>query len=324
LTRWMLLLALALASLTPASAGAAAIVNGGFESGSFAGWKVRQSTGAGKWYAYKGTDPPIPHERGATSVQPPPQGAFAAITDQLNPETLLLYQDLQLEPGSSYKLSLLAYYNSYSALAVPSPDTLSVDEATLGAKPNQQLRIDVMKPEAPPDSVSPADVLLNLFHTKSGGARKMTPTQLIGDLAPFAGQTVRLRIAVAATEEVLSAGVDAVALSAPDGSFPRSPLRRIRPGKARANARDGTVVLPVRVPEAGRLVAVSRSGKAKATSARPVRAGMARLRLRPSGKGRAILRRRQKMRIGVTLTWRPLSGGRQTLRVPLVFKLRKS
>ena len=324
MTKWMLLIALALAALTPAGAGAAEIVNGGFESGDFSGWKLRQETGAGKWYAWKGTEPPIPHERGAVSVQPPPQGAFAALADQANPESALLYQDLQLEPGSRYRLSLLAYYDSYSALTIPSPDTLSVGEETLGAKQNQQFRIDVMKPDAPLDSVDPADVLLNLFQTRSGGARKMGPTQVVGDLAPFAGQTVRLRIAVAATEEVLSAGVDAVALSAPDGSFPRYPARRIRPRKAKANLVKGTVVLPVQVPEAGRLAATSRSGKTRATSLKTNRGGVVKLRLRPSAKGRAILERRRKLRVGVTLTWRPLTGGQQKLRVPVVFKLRSS
>jgi hypothetical protein len=323
LARRVLLFALALASLTPGTAGAAAVANGGFETGNFGGWEVRQSTGAGNWYAYKGTEPPIPHQRGAVSVQPPPQGAYAAISDQLNPESLLLYQDLQLEPGTDYKLSLLAYYNSYSALAVPSPDTLSVDEEAIGAKPNQQFRIDVMRPGSAPDSVSPEDVLLNLFHTRSGGARRTEPTQIIGDLAPFAGQTVRLRIAVAATEEVLSAGVDAVALSSPAGTFPKSRLR-VRPKKAKANPRTGTVLLPVKVPEAGRLVATSGSGKAKAASAKPVKAGVVKLRLRPSSKGLAILERRHKLRVGITLTWRPLTGGSQKLRLPVVFRLRKS
>jgi hypothetical protein len=324
LARWVAILAVVLASLTPGVAGAEDVVNGGFESGNFAGWEVRQSTGAGQWYPYKGTEPPIPHERGAVSVQPPPQGAFAAITDQLNPETLLLYQDLQLEPGSSYKLSLLAYYDSYAALNTPSPDTLSVDEETLGSKANQQFRIDVMKPESAPDSVNSDDVLLSLFRTRSGGGRKMEPTQLIGDLAPFAGQTVRLRIAVAATEEVLSAGVDAVALSAPDGTFRDSQSRRIRPRKAKANLKTGTVLLPVLVPEAGRLVASSRGGKAKRASAKPVKAGVVRLRLRPSRKGRAILERGHKLRVGMTLAWQPLTGGRQKLRVPIVFQLRNS
>jgi hypothetical protein len=194
----------------------------------------------------------------------------------------------------------------------------------LGPKPNQQFRIDVMKAGTPPDSVDPNDVLLQLFHTKSGGARRMAPTQLIGDLAPFAGQTVRLRIAVAATEEVLSAGVDAVALSSPDGSFAQSQSRRIHPRKAKANRRAGTVVLPVQVPEAGRLVATSGSGKAKAASAKVAKAGVVKLRLRPSSKGRVILERRHKLRVGITLTWRPLTGGTQKLRLPVVFQLRNS
>jgi hypothetical protein len=324
LARWIVSIALALALLAPASAGAVQVSNGGFESGDLSGWEVRRSTGSGNWFAYKGTKPPIPHERGATSVQPPPQGAFAAIADQANPETLLLYQDLQLEPGTSYKLGLLAYYDSYSAPTVPSPDTLSVDAETLGTKTNQQFRIDVMKAGANPDSVSPEDVLLNLFQTRSGGARKMGPTQLVGDLAPFAGQTVRLRIAVAATDEVLNAGVDAVALSAPDGSFPQSRLRRIHPRKQKPNLAKGTVLLPVQVPEAGRLIARSASGKAKPVSARTARAGIVKLWLRPSTKGRAILERRGRLRVGMTLTWSPLTGGRQKLRVPIVFKLRTS
>jgi len=181
-----------------------------------------------------------------------------------------------------------------------------------------------MKPDAAPDSVQPADILLSLFHTRGGGARRMEPTRLVGDLAPFAGQTVRLRIAVAATEEVLSAGVDAVSLSAPDGSFPQSSLRRIHPRKAQANRKTGTVLLPVQVPEAGRLVAISRSGKVKKTSIKTPRAGILKLRLRPSAKGRAILERRHKLRVGISLVWRPLTGGQQKLRVPVLFRLRTS
>jgi len=324
LARRVLLLALVLASLAAAPAGAAEVVNGGFETGDFTGWEVRQSTGAGRWYAYEGTEPPIEHQRGATSVQPPPQGAFAAITDQANPETLLLYQDLQLEPGTAYKLSLLAYYDSYSALTSPSPDTLSVDEEVLGSRPNQQFRIDLIKPDAAPDTVAPSDILATVFHTRDGGARKLEPTRFVADLAPFAGQTVRLRIAVAATEEVLNAGVDAVSLSAPDGIFPQSQVRRIHPRKARANPKTGTTILPVQVPEAGRLVAVSRSGKVRKTAAKTARGGIVKLRLRPSAKGRAILERRHKLRLGISLIWHPLTGGQQKLRVPVVFKLKKS
>jgi hypothetical protein len=319
----MLLAAIGVAALLPSPAGAAEIANGGFETGSFAGWEARQSTGAGKWFVYEGTKPPIPHERGAVAVQPPPQGQFAAISDQLNPETLLLSQDLRLEPGTSYKLSLLAFYDSYAALAVPSPDTLATGEEVIGSGANQQFRIDLMRPDAPPDSLAPGDVLLNLFRTGSGVARSMPPTRFIAGLAPFAGQTVRLRIAVASTEEVLNAGVDAVELSAPDGTFAVQPQDRIHPRKARPNRRKGTVALPVQVPGAGRLLASSRSGKVRPVSVRTDRAGVVVLQLRPTRKAAKLLEGRRKLRVGISLTWSPLSGGQQKLRVPVVF-LRKS
>ncbi len=320
LTKWILLTALALAALAPATASAAQIVNGDFEAGTLTDWDARRASGSGNWFAYQGTEPRFPHERGAVSVQPPPQGRYAAITDQLNPDTLTLSQDLQLEPGSKYRLSLLAFYNSYAALV--SPDILATGEETIGGASNQQFRIDLIRPDAPLDSVAPGDVLLNLFRTRAGGPREMEPTRLVGNLAAFAGQTVRLRIAVAATEEVLSAGVDAVELSSPDGAFPTSPRNRIRPGKPRLNLKKGTIVLPVRVPEAGHLLAQSRNRKARPAGLNAARAGQALLRLRPSSKGRAILERRGKLRVGITLTWKPLSGGLQKLRVPVVFRLR--
>jgi hypothetical protein len=171
--------------------------------------------------------------------------------------------------------------------------------------------------------LNPGDILLNLFQTRPGGARRLTPTPVIGDLAPFAGQTVRLRIAVVATDEVLSAGVDAVTLSAPDGTFASVPGGRLRPGKAKANRKKGTVALRVEVPEAGRLVATSRGGKSRRASVRAAQAGVVTLLLRPSRKGRTILERRHKLRVGTTLIWSPASGGQQKLRVPVVFKLKK-
>lgn len=325
MAKWITPLVVALmAMLLPTAAPAAQIVNGGFEAGTLAGWEVRRSLGAGKWFAYQGTNAPIGHQRGADPVQPPPQGGFAAITDQANPEALFLFQDLRLEPGTSYKVSLLAFYDSYAALANPSPETLSADEEAIGAQANQQFRIDVMRPDAAIDSIDPGDVLLNLFRTRAGGPRSMAPTQFVGDLAPFAGQTVRLRVAVVTTEEVLNAGVDAVSLSAPDGTFPRSTGARIRVvGKARRNLENGTVRLRVQVPGAGLLVAKDKGGKIRKATLRTAQEGIAILQLRPSRKGRAILERRHKLRVGVSLTWRPLSGGQQKLRVPVIFKLRK-
>jgi len=312
--------AFALLAVLPAAAGAATVANGDFESGTLAGWQVRRATTAGDWFAYKGTDAPIGHRRGAAPVQPPPQGSFAAIADQANPESLVLFQDLALEPGSSYRLGLVAFYDSYAPLAAP--DTLSVDEEALGAQANQQFRIDLLRPGAPLDSVNPADVLQTLFRTKAGAPARMKPTLLEADLAPFAGQTVRLRVAVAATEEVLNAGVDAVSLSPRGGDGPVPPGERVRVGKAKANRKNGTLRLSVRVPGAGRLT-VGGNRKLKRASRNLAQAGQVVLRLRPSAKGRAILKRQHRLRVKATLTWSSVTGVRETVRLPLLFKLKK-
>ncbi len=101
---------LACLGLFAPGAGAATIVNGDFETGTLQGWSVHRATSFGNWFAYKGTSEPIAKKRGTQPIQPPPQGTYAAIADQLNADTLVLFQDVALEPGSSHWLSLLAYY----------------------------------------------------------------------------------------------------------------------------------------------------------------------------------------------------------------------
>ena len=86
------------------------------------------------------------------------------------------------------------------------PDTLSVNDEVLGGQKNQQFRIDVMKPEAPLESLDPADVLRTVFATKPGDPLSMTPTRVTANLSAFAGQTVRLRIANAVHRGSLQRG----------------------------------------------------------------------------------------------------------------------
>jgi hypothetical protein len=308
----------------PNGAAAATVVNGGFESGALNGWHVHRSLDDGNWFAYKGTAAPIGSKRGADPVQAPPDGAYAAIADEANPVTLILYQDVALEAGQSHQLSLLAYYDSYAPLANPKPDTLSVDGDVLAGQRNQQFRIDVMRPTAPLESLDPADVLLTLFHTKPGGPLRMAPTKFTADLSPFAGQTVRLRIAAAVHEEVLNAGVDTVKVSsaAPGKSPPpggSTGSGRFSIGRARVNRKNGTVSLTVRVPGAGRLKATGK-GLEPAT-ARAASAGSVTIRLKPTSSARARLKRKHKLRVKVVVRYTPTSGSAETASVPVVIRL---
>jgi hypothetical protein len=317
------LVAVVLALLAPNVAAGATVVNGDFEAGTLSGWQVYRALGDGNWFAYQGTAAPIGSKRGAAPVQAPPEGAFAAIADEANPDTLILYQDIALEPGLSQQLSLLAYYDTYAPLATPTPDTLSVDSETLAGQHNQQFRIDLMKPTAPLESLNPADILLTLFATNPGGPSRMTPTKLTADLTPFAGQTVRLRIAVAVHEEVLNAGVDSVKISGP-GSGQSPPSRgssgskRLRIDGEKTNRKSGTVILKVRVPGPGRLKATG--GGLKPVAVRATSAGSVTLRLKPTGSGRALLRRKHKLRTRVAVRYMPVGGPPQTASVPVVIR----
>ncbi len=336
--RSILSMAVALALLVPGSAAAATVVNGDFEAGTLKGWHLRHVTEAGSWFAYEGTEPPIGKKRsGAAPVQAPPQGAFAAIVDEANPDTLILYQDVDLEAGQNHRLSLLAYYDSYKPIAVPTPDTLSVADDALGGQKNQQFRIDVMKPGAPIESLDPADILRTVFQTNPGDPVKMAPTKLTADLTPFAGQTVRLRVAVAVHEEVLNAGVDAVSISSnPPGSSRGSD--RLRLGKAVANPRNGTATLPVQVPGAGSIAAKGsavsvaaslvgggagkRSGKPiKPASAKAAGAGTVKLRLKPTPFALAILKQKHRLRVRVAVTYKPNDGGREAASASVLLRL---
>jgi hypothetical protein len=343
--------AVLLVLLAPNGAAAATVVNGDFESGTLTGWHVHRATEAGNWFAYKGTDAPIGSKRGADPVQAPPEGTYAGTSDEANPDTLILYQDIALEPGYSHRLSLLTYYNTYEPIATPTPDTLSVDDEILAGQANQQYRIDVMRPGAPIESIDPADILRTLFRTEPGDPAKMPPTRFTANLSSFAGQTVRLRIANAAHEEVLNAGVDAVSVSStapgqlpPGDSKPHAPgskphaPNRFKLGKARANRRNGTTTLRVAVPGPGLLTVKGYGAPSSARTARPskakksrkliepvtVRVAMARtltVRLKPTPPARAILRQKHKLRVKVRVTYTPTGGRPEAASLPVVLKL---
>jgi len=347
----VVLIVMLAAALAPSGARAARVVNGDFESGDLGGWQVYQSVPEfGNWFAYQGTETPLGALRKkqvhVEPVQVPPQGDSAAVTDEIEPTTLILYQDVALEAGRSHQLSLLAYYDSYKPLAVPKPNTLSVDTEALTAlngevQPNQQFRIDVMNPEAPLDSVNPADILRTVFATKSNAPQKMTPTKLTADLSAFAGQTVRLRIANAVTEEVFNAGVDAVSISTGAPGESASHGSKHGPNlfsfnKVKAYRHRGIATLRIRVSGPGLLRAkgapislgsahTNMSGKLS-KPIEPITVPIARaktvtIHLRPTPRVRAILRKDRKLRVKVVVTFIPTGGSPEAASVPVFFRL---
>jgi hypothetical protein len=307
----------------PAAASAAKVVNGDFETGTLSGWDVHVATSAGNWFAYSGTTTPLSGRAGAIPIQPPPRGHFAAVADEADPETAILSQEVALEPFRAHRLSLLAFYDSVEPIAVPNPDTLAVDPERRGTGSQQQFRIDVMRAGSPIESLDPADILTTLYGSHPGDPLTMKPTPLTADLTPWAGQAVRIRVAVAAQEEILNAGVDAVAITssaAPGEPLPPIAAKHFILGKPKQHRKTGVVNLPVQVPGAGELEA-TRPGRIKRAATNLVTAETIELDLEPVGKALKTLKRKGKLKAAIEIRYQPLGAQAQTATATVVFRL---
>jgi len=176
------------------------VVNGNFETGDLTGWTADEQNPHGPadgfWTVYSGN---------STLLPPPPEGTYAAYSDTRLFCSLILYQDITL-PGPS-TLQYTYYYEQNPTIEFVTQPTLSVSTS-----PNQQARIDIMNPSSSPFSVDPSDVWLNLFQTEPGDPTSLSPTTVSFDLSSFAGETIRLRYAVTATQGYLYLAVDAVSI----------------------------------------------------------------------------------------------------------------
>lgn len=317
----MHLLALAIvaaaALAAPAGVSAATVVNGDFETGTFAGWQLFNGSGGGEsdpqnnWYVYSGTNPPGPTL--IETIAPPPGGTFAAVTSQGDPGLHVLYQDVALEANWTHQLSLFAYYRSDAPLVTPSPNTLSTE-----GPDNQQYRIDVMNPAAPIDSVNSSDILTTVFATKTGDPQELAPTTFTVDLSPFAGQTVRLRFAEADNQLYFAASTDSVSiLSTP-------PSNVVALGKPALNKKKGTAKLPVAVPGPGTLTIadVKKTKKrVKAKTLTATAAGTLNLPVKPTKSARKVLANKGKLKLKVAVTFTPTGGFAATVTRKLTLKL---
>lgn len=303
------LCAMAFLVLSAGRAEATTVVNGDFETGTLSGWTVHDDFGPepGSWFAYSGTASPIAI---GPPVPAPPQGNFAAITAQEGPGLHILYQDVALEPGYPHVLSLIAYYESQESIV--SPDSFDWESG-----PNQQYRIDVIKPTAPIETLEPEDILATLLHTETGDPTFLEPKMLSADLTGFGGQTVRLRFAEVDNEGPFNAGVDAVSITGPPPPpvltpAPATPSNAFTFGKLKLNKKKGTATLKVKVPGAGKLVAVDAKKKApkrvKKATATSAAAETVTLVLKPTKSGKATLTDKGKLKFKISATFTPTGG----------------
>jgi hypothetical protein len=290
-----------------ASASGATVFNGSFETGTLAGWQQHYSSGAGLWYVESAK------EGAEEAWPPPPDGSFFARDTESSPDTPILYQDIYLEPGFSHVLSMYVYYFSEAPIVVPSPNTLASNGPS-----NQQLRVDVMSPSAPIESVSPGDILATVFANQNGDPEFMLPTRFTTDLTAFAGQTVRLRIANAVHNAPFYAAVDGVSIASAQLSLPSNTITK---GKLTLNKKKGTGKLKITVPGPGVLNVVSKGKpkRIKPFKLSPTGPGTFTVPLNPTGSGRKTLDNRGKLKAQLQVTFTPTGGAAsvQTYKVTL-------
>ncbi len=196
---------LPLAALVAAACGSDAplhlIQNAGFESGTLISWTVVDAGDTLGFLVTADTVMPVSTD----TVLAPPEGSYAAITDQGGPGTHVLYQDVILPPNKTVTLTAIIYIQS---------DVTFVNAATAGlahdgGESNQQVRVDVMNPAASVTDVG-AGVLLNVYRSQPADPVVTSYIHLTADLSAFAGQTVRIRFAEVDTDGFLHFGVDSV------------------------------------------------------------------------------------------------------------------
>jgi hypothetical protein len=177
------------------------VPNGDFETGDFQHWNVaNQPGGEGDWFVYSGTESPL----SGFNIAAPPQGNFAATTDQGGPGSHVLYRNIKLEPGMKHELSFYLYYRNRAGEFFPR-NTLDFT-----VEPNQQYLVDILRPKADPFTFDPDDIRARLFRTRAGDPNRLQPTLMTFGLTRFAGKTIRLRFAEVDNQLFFQASVDRV------------------------------------------------------------------------------------------------------------------
>ena len=196
---------------TPLVQAAELVQNGGFEdnggvgSSTFTGWTVYSQPGSDGALAVQ-SDTVSPQN--GFPVEAPPEGGFAAMTDQIGPGAYALYQDIAI-PVDAASVSFSAQIlidNKASDFATPATLDYTVS-------PNQQFRVDILDPAAGPQDLGAA-VLENLFLTNPGDPLLQPYQTITADLSAYAGQTIRLRFAETDNSNFFNVGIDAVSVDA--------------------------------------------------------------------------------------------------------------
>ena len=184
------------------------ITNGGFETGTFAGWTVVNQTGGnGNMYiSSPGSNTP----NGFSSAGNPSGGSFYAVSDQTGPGTHALLQTFTVPSSVTHAtLSFQMFVNDWDGGPTINPAGLDYT-----ASPNEHARVDILSAGASPLDTG-AGVLQNLYLGADLPVEVVHPyTNYSFDITPLVsgGGTFQLRFAEVDNQSNFNLGVDNVSI----------------------------------------------------------------------------------------------------------------
>ncbi len=192
------------------------ITNGGFETGSLAGWTLTSQSGSfsgSGFFVTGGSTAPVSGDATAG----PASGANYAVSDGLGPATEILSQSFTVPGGgSSVILSFSLFVNSYGGTAV-NPIGLDYSDGA-----NQYARVDLLQAGTSLFSVG-SGVLRNFYSGDDPASSNPNGyTNYSFNITPLVGGggTFVLRFAEVDNVDVLNMGVDNVSVNFTPGGVP--------------------------------------------------------------------------------------------------------
>jgi len=208
----VLLLVLATTAGSLSASATQLLTNGGFETGTFAGWsEMTQAGGSGSFFV-DGAAALGPLSGNSTAG--PAAGSFYAVSDQVGPSTNALTQTFVV-PGaaSSVILSFDMFVNDSAGGPIIDPSGL--DYTSGGTfNPNQHARVDILSAIATPFDTG-VGVLSNFYTGVDPQHQNPNPyTQYAFDITSVvgAGGTFQIRFAAVDNSGNLNQGVDNVSI----------------------------------------------------------------------------------------------------------------
>ncbi len=193
---------------TPAFA-AELITNGGFETGTFAGWSsnVQSGSNGNRTIAAVGASGPI---SGSPTAANGAGGNFFALSDQGGPGAYSLTQLFTIASGTTSAILTFQMFNQNQAGAG------SVNPAGLDYtfSPNQHARVDILTAGASAFSTAPGDIVANLYLGDDGSGVQPYLNynfNLLG-LGLTAGNSYQIRFGQVDNQFFFQQGVDNVSI----------------------------------------------------------------------------------------------------------------